>query len=334
MGPGSALLLERERRIGGHASSTRVIHEPVGRDRRECGSDRLHLIVGEERVARDRDDLCHGPMRRVERPRPAAARERGLLVERPRVVHERLDAVHGQPRAQFVPARRPDHVEVVNAGDGRAPERGVVASGDLGAAPVLLLERAEPHAQERGLELVEPRVHTRRERVVPRTLRVGAELSQTLRLLRVARRNGAGVTEGAEVLRRVEGEAADRADGARGSLRQAKPDRLRAVLDDRNAGLGEPSNGCRTTVEVHGEDRGGPRTDRGKHRVRVDRQCRVADVHEHGFEPGAEDRHRATVRRQGRADHLAARGQVERAQGELDRIGARGNADDRRDTEP
>src|SRR6185312_4708953 len=70
----------------------------------------------------------------------------------------------------------------------------------------ILVEMAQLHPQQRGLDLVQSRVDALEQVVV---LRVGAVVAQrrdTLRQSRVAGHDGAPVAQGAEVLGRVEAE--------------------------------------------------------------------------------------------------------------------------------
>ena len=138
-------------------------------------------------------------------------------------------------------------------------------------------QERQPRAKDRGLHLVEPRVHAELAVVIAIGLAAVAQaLARARRSRVVVGRQRAAVAERAEILRRVEAvrrggaEAADRPAPARGEVR------LAAVLDDGEAvprgDRGDRRHVGRLAVEVHGHDRGGARRDRRGDGRRIERQ--------------------------------------------------------------
>jgi hypothetical protein len=158
----------------------------------------------------------------------------------------------------------------------------------------------------------------------------------------VARRHdGPGVAGRAEILGRVETEAAGVADRADppplAGDRAPGAVRLRRVLDERRAvpagERDEPVEVGGLAVEMDGDD-GLDRPLREQRRggVDVDRVV-VADVHEQRRGAAPHDRLDGRGEREGDGEHRVAGADVERLQRELDRVRAVGDADDVRRAE-
>ena len=132
---------------------------------------------------------------------------------------------------------------------------------------------------------------------------------------------------GGDVLRRVEREARRVRDRADLAAAVARLDRVRRVLDHRDAELEQRVEVGRLAGEVHRQDRLRPRPDELAHVLRVDVQVALAHV--------GEDRRRAawTITFAvaghviGRRDHLVAGPDAEREQREVQRGGARGDGE-------
>ncbi len=84
----------------------------------------------------------------------------------------------------------------------------------------------------------------------------------------------------------------------------------------------EPRHVGRLSVEVHGQERGRARRDRGFDRRRIDRQPVRIDVGEDGRRAGHADGQCAEGRRERRRDDFVARADAERAERKRDRVGA------------
>ena len=135
----------------------------------------------------------------------------------------------------------------------------------------------------------------------------------------------------AEVLAREEREAADRAQAADRVAVIAGADRLRRVLDDRDAArlrrLDDRRHVGRLAEQVHRHDRLGPRRDGRDRRVDVDVERVGIDVDQHRRRADAHDAAGGGEERIGRRDDLVAGADVERHQRREQRVGARRQAD-------
>ena len=125
-------------------------------------------------------------------------------------------------------------------------------------APVIQVPQLD--AQHRRLQSVEPRVETHVLVAVLLRLSVYAQRADEIGELRVVGRADPPVAEPAEILRRIEAEAADRTPRPDSHpLRVFRADRLGRVLDDRHSKLTAQLQECfhvrRLTEEMHRHDR-------------------------------------------------------------------------------
>ena len=196
-----------------------------------------------------------------------------------RIVDLRPDPAFREEGLKSVSVLRFDDVEIEHvrgAGtDLRLPHIGrpdafVVHRREDDPFGVDVADMPEPDAQERGLDLVEAGVDAL---LVVDVLHAASVIPQRTNPFGdpfVARREGAGVAEGSQVLRREEAEAADRPERPRLHAVPQRPVALGAVLDDgeslpvRNSA--DPSHIAGLSVQVNRHDRFRPR-----------REC-VADV--------------------------------------------------------
>ncbi len=192
-----------------------------------------------------------------------------------------------------------------------------VARGGLAAAARPLLELLEEQAQERGLELVEARVVADELEVDLVARAVEGEHVHPLAELVVVDRDEPAVAEAEEVLRRVE---AERRRDARPDPRRAE--RLRGILDHRQAELRELAERHRAAEEVDGHDRLRPVGDACGDVVGVEVERRRVDVREHRRRAAPGDRLRGRIERERGADHLVAGADLEGVEDEHERVGA------------
>jgi hypothetical protein len=142
----------------------------------------------------------------------------------------------------------------------------------------------------------------------------------------VARRDEAGVAEGAEVLARKKGEAAERADAAGGAAAVRRANRLRGILDNRHTSGGGGGDDRihlgGQAEQVNRKERPGARRDRRAERVGPDVVRVEIDVDEH--RPRADPRDGAGAReeRVRGGDDLVAGADATRHQREQQRVGA------------
>src|SRR5581483_1680258 len=250
----------------------------------------------------------------------------GLLMTRDRVVDARLDAALAEVRPERVPARRADHVEVVDGGGpprlGREPDRHAgqrrrVPARQRPPAGVAGLEPPEQDAADRRLDLVEPQVVAQLLMDVLAHAAVIPEAPASRGQLAVTGRDRAAVAEDREVLRGVEREAAGAPDPAHPLPAVRRPVRLARVLDEpdpvRAGQLAEAIQVRRVAVQVDREEPGRARGDLPGGVRRIHRAGRV-DVDEHGSPARREDRLDRRERGQGRDEHLAARWQLQGAE--------------------
>jgi hypothetical protein len=190
------------------------------------------------------------------------------------------------------------------------------------------VELRELHAQDRRLQLVQPRLPADLlvRLLVPRA--VEAQPAHAVGQRGVARRHRAAVAERPERLRRVEREGRERALRPGPAPVALGARRLGGVLDDGDPELGLDLADRRHVAEQVDEDRRlRRRRERRPHRLdRHDRRRRV-DVAEHGPRPGERDRHRARVEREARHHDVVPRPDAERPEGDRDRLRAVGHAD-------
>ena len=262
-------------------------------------------------------------------------------MERDRVVHERRDSPAREVRLQLVAPVGQDREEVVRRFAARRhlrqlhpPQLACVELGDLPAPPVPAVEVAQLDAQDRGLHLVEPAVETFQLVHVPRPLPVVAEHTQALGQARVRSRDRARVPIGTEVLRGIEAEARERAEGADPPPAVARPVGLGAVLDDRDAELGERSQVGGRAVEVDRHDRLRARPNGPPHGRGIEQQGPALEVRRHGPRARHTDAGRGRDTGIRGKDDLVARSDTERQQRERDRLRARRAADGVLDAQP
>src|SRR5439155_19122549 len=175
--------------------------------------------------------------------------EAGLQVERHRIVDRVADALLVEMPLQRVALRRAYDelvVDVKTIGGFRGQrDRAVEAGGAKELAVprrVRAAARGPPrevrrlHAKDGGLQRVHPEVRADEMVVVLRIHSVRAQQARAPREAIVVGRDEAGVAEGAEILAREKGEAAERADAAGRTRSVRRADRLRGILDDWDAG--------------------------------------------------------------------------------------------------
>jgi hypothetical protein len=201
--------------------------------------------------------------------------------------------------------------------------RGVIARA---AALRPLGQMREEDAQDRRLHLVEPAVHPELLVTVAVALPAVAQPPQARRVPRVAAQDGAPVAERPEVLRRVEGEGAERRDRAHRPPAVEGAVRLAGVLEHGEAApVREFENRLQVRgvpVEVHGHDRPRARGDRPRDGARVEVEGRGVDVHEHRPRARLHDGERGERGGERRRHDLVSGPRPERAQAEVERVGA------------
>ena len=203
------------------AASTSELPEPVRGEelahqtRRRDGrahdvDDALLRLGGDPRPERQREVLRPRLLGRRQRARlvPEEAQRR-LEVERRRVVGRRRDAGLVERRADRVALARAADEEVVDVARLVLRDLHELAEAELGVAGgrgaarlVPARELRQEDAQERGLQLVEPRVVTDEVEVLLVLRAVEREELDALRELVVVRRDEPAVAEAEEVLRR------------------------------------------------------------------------------------------------------------------------------------
>ena len=155
-------------------------------------------------------------------------------------------------------------------------------------------------------------------------LSVVAKRSCRARVACIVGEDGSPVTEGAEVLRRVERQRPEVADATDRASPRGGSDGLSAVLDDRDtlgAQLAEP-------IEIHGVSEQVDRHDRANAAIVGERRGReieihasgLVDVHEHGHVTGPQDGQGRRERRERRREHPGSRRQVETTKPDFDRV--------------
>src|SRR5438045_8284318 len=218
------------------------------RERTDRVADSLELVVGELREHWKRQHLGRDALGHRQVALAVAQELRRLLeVDRHGIVDLSADAALAEVRSERVTpaASDADRVGVKDVtplvgGDlrrdhARTLEALVVHVRELPPPSVPLLELAQLDPQDRGLDLVEPRVVADDRVVVARGLAVLAERAKLLGEAILVRRDAPGLAVRAEVLRAIEGEAVDAPAGP--GLRpvvEERAVRLRGVLDDRD----------------------------------------------------------------------------------------------------
>jgi hypothetical protein len=158
---------------------------------------------------------------------------------------------------------------------------------------------------------------------------VEAEHADAVAELLVGDRDEPAVAEPEQVLRRVEAERG-RDPGPRD---HGRAERLRRVLHERQAELGELLERRRPAEQVHRHDRARPRRDPRCHLLRVEVRSGGIDVGEDRRGAAPRDRLGGRVEREGRTDHLVARPDTHRVEHEDERVGAVRDSDRLRDAQ-
>ena len=188
---------------------------------------------------------------------------------------------------------RPDDAEM--GGEG-----GLISVEHGDARSVGTVEVTEEDVQERPLDLVQPGVSPARPidlvlpppSVLPKAPHGGGEI-------RIVREDGTTIPEGTEVLRRVEGERRDVAEGACDAAAAAQAVSLGAILEDRD--VREPGrvhrraqrrNVDQPAIEVRRDDRERALAERGNGRGDREEMAIGFDVREDGRKAGGPRRGR------------------------------------------
>ena len=288
-------------------------------------------------------------------------RETWLQMQRHRIVNLRPDARLLQVLPQRIAPLRAEHVLVVDVpragtcrrrahggAEVRTPEALLVEGGVLRARGAPAIQVRQLHVEHRGLQLIDTEVAADERVVVLRFPAVHAQHGEPLGERRIVGDTRAGIAEGAEVLGREEGQAADIAEtaGAR-AVRVRRADRLGGILDHlQGMGPGEWQQRLHVgqlAIEVHRHQRAHARVAGAVHQIRPaplallleERAQRLRRDIERLRIDVAEDRPRARAgdgagggeEREGTGDHRIARTDVERHEREQQCIGARGDAD-------
>jgi hypothetical protein len=260
----------------------------------------------------------------------AEERQRGLKVQRSRVIGRRADPCLAESGKDAVALRRTAYEEVVDVAglvlrqvdELAEPELGV-PRGSLAPAAVPRVELREEDAEERGLELVEARVVADEVELLLVARAVEREHAHAIGKICVARRDEAAVTKAEEVLRRIE--AVGRDDAPLCNSRRTEG--LRCVLDHRQAELHQVVHRSRTAEQVHGHDRASPVGDLCGDVLGIDIERHRVDIGEHRGRAAARNRLGRRIEGEGGADHLVARADPHRVENDHDGIGAVGDAD-------
>ena len=199
------------------------------------------------------------------------------------------------------------------------PEAELGVAGGRGAARLVpARELRQEDAQERGLQLVEPRVVTDEVELLLVLRAVEREELDALRELVVVRRHEPAVTEAEEILRGIEAEGRDRA-----LLRDAgRAERLRRILEHGDAELDQRPDVHEPPEQMHRDDRPRPVGHLRGRVLDVEVERDGVDVGEDRRRAPAHDRLGRRVEGEGGADHLVVRPDAERLEGEHERIGA------------
>ena len=191
-------------------------------EREKPGAHRLHLIareVGVHRKAEDQAAKSFG-VGQAAGGQGEASPVRRLQVNRCGVMDQGSDFSFGQEALKSVSARSLDHVLVVNvmpaarlAGQfvGGTSKCGVVASGDIASPQVLFVQVPKLDAENRRLQLIEAGVHAGFIAEVALAPAVLPQASKAGSKLIIIRDDSPAITEGPQVLRRIEAKGGDAA---------------------------------------------------------------------------------------------------------------------------
>ena len=208
--------------------------------------------------------------------------------------------------------------------------RGAIARRNRAAPLGPLSQVGKARAQDCRLQFIETAVGAGFLVVVPRRLSAVAQTLDARGQLRIAGDHGATVAQRAEILGRIEAGRAGNADGADRPAIAGGEMSLGRVLDQRQVvpcgDRLERAHVSGLAVQVHRQNRLGPRGDCGLGGPRIEREPRRIDVGEHRASAGHHDRERRIGGRQWRRDHFVAWTDLEGAQDQRDRIGAGADA--------
>jgi hypothetical protein len=179
----------------------------------------------------------------------ARVREGRCTRQRMLVVDAGLDAGLREVRRQRIPILDHDREQMMHIRTGlvrrvvhkAGRKRLVIPLGRLSALGVPALQMGELHRQNCGLNRIEAAVNADDDMVVAAVTTVIAHQPDAVRQPRIISDHRSGVAKRAEVLARVEAEAADTPDRAREPPIAPRPVRLRGILDHCQAvPVGEP----------------------------------------------------------------------------------------------
>ena len=199
------------------------------------------------KIGRDKDLrrrlLSHGE---ASQPR-AEILVSGLEVNRPWVLNAGVDAVVGEPFPQAIPRRLPDDIGAVdvrcvwpldrNLRSGHL-EASIVAAGEVAPLRVPSVEMPKLDTQDGCLQFVHTAVEAPKMVLEAPSLSIVPQQAKMLRVIGGSGDDHAAVTVAAEVLRRVEAEAAEQAKTPYLLALVRCPMSLAGILDDF-----EPSGG-------------------------------------------------------------------------------------------
>ncbi len=255
------------------------------------------------------------------------------------VVNGGADAAGVEDLPHAVARGQPDDVKVVDAArpvqrrlDALNPaERRAVLVCDPPPRRVPSVEVPQLYPEDGRLHRIEAAVEADRSMLILFARAAVAQHRDPLGEIGPRRRHRPAVAGSAEVLGRIEAEAADIAEAAGAPAAIKGAVRLSRVLDHRQRMLCRDGGHCihigALPVEVHRDDRLRPRRDRGLDLAGIDQRIVMAHVDQH--RPRAAERYGKCGRREGhgRDDHLVARAQPESTAGKLQRIGAAADAE-------
>ena len=201
-------------------------------------------------VNRKRQRLVRGRFGDRERPAPIpqAAKAR-LQVQGDRIVHLGADPAGLKIGAKVFPFRDANDELVVDMcalGRPRRKRHGADETGFVEQRFVPLriaaarrgpvIEMRKLHAQDRGLERIEPEIRADQIVMIFDLAAVLPDRAHLARKRAVGRRHQTRVAERTQILRRKEREAAERTDASDGPAPVARANCLRRILDDRHTG--------------------------------------------------------------------------------------------------
>src|SRR5262245_23385073 len=271
----------------------------------------------------------------------AERREARLQVERDRVVDLARDAARRQMAPQRLPPRDADHVLVEDVrrarGDGRerhlvlqarGAEELVVVSRAGAAGGVPALDVLELDGEDGCLDRVESAVEPDLEVLVATLSSVGPQAAHPRRQRIVPGDHQPGVSDGPEVLGRVEAQTGEVAVADAPAVAR-RTDRLRGVLHDGEAMTPrdrvERPHVAALSVEVHRQERAGVLGQ--SHRRHREAEVRGIDVGEDRRRTQPDDRGGRREEAEGRGHDLVSRTHVEGHERQEERVGSRGDAD-------